>query len=78
MVSLIFIVLKLFFLNVFLLLNSSRHTVTQPNMAMPATHTSSSLTIKLSPLTPTPIPLQNKVSYSFKYQQLTNSFYLGW
>jgi len=42
------------------------HTVTQPNMALPAARTSLPLTIKLSPLTPTPILLQN-VSHCSTY-----------
>ena len=32
----------------------------------------------LSPLTPTPIPLQNKASYDFMYQKLINPSYTGW
>ena len=42
------------------------HTMTQPNMALPAARTSLPLTIKLSPLTPTPILLQN-VSHCSTY-----------
>src|SRR6267378_1457317 len=52
------------------------HTVTQPNMALPAARTSLPLTIKLSPLTPTPILLQN-VSHCSTYQKLINRSYVG-
>lgn len=59
-VILIFTVFFLLFFSVFSV-NSSCHTVMEPNMALSATHTSLLLTINpLSPLTPTPIQLQKQ------------------
>ena len=54
------------------------HTVTEPNMAQSA---ACFLPINRSllslPQSPTPIPLQNIVSYSSTYQKLTKFSYLG-
>ena len=57
-----------FFFNVFSV-NSSCHTMTEPNVASLAAHT--------SPLTPTLIPPQKHVSYGSIIQKLINSSYLG-
>ena len=53
------------------------HTVTEPNMAQSAVHTSLLFTINLLPLTSAPIPHQNIESCCSKYQKLINCSYSG-